>query len=91
MSENTFSDSLVCCGGEVGVVRAFPQGDEECDPVGGEPARVVISCLENISSVGELAVFAVVRWSLVCWCQVSEDGRLGYMNGRVVLVDDVDS
>ena len=45
MSENAFSDSLVCCGGELGLSRAFPEGDEECDPVGGEPARVVISCL----------------------------------------------
>ena len=51
MSENVFPDSLVCCGGELGVSRAFPEGDEECDPVGREPARVVGVRLENISAV----------------------------------------
>jgi hypothetical protein len=47
---------------------------------------VVIACLENISSVDETSVFSVVRCSLVCWCQVSKNSRLGYMYGRIALL-----
>ncbi len=87
MSEDAFSNSLVCFGGELGVSRTFPECCHKCDPVGLKPAGVVVVRLKYIPVIVEAVVLGVVRVN--CCCQVIEKNLWWDMYGQVVQVDDV--
>ena len=89
MSEDAFSNSLVCFRGELGVSRTFPECCHKCDPVSRKPAGVVVVRLKYITVIVEAVVLSVVMVN--CCCQVIEKNLWWNMYGQVVPVDDVSS
>ena len=89
MSEDAFSNSLVCFRGDLGVFRTFPECRHKCDPVSRKPAGVVVVRLKYITVIVEAVVLSVVMVN--CCCQVIEKNLWWNMYGQVVPVDDVSS
>ena len=89
MSEDAFSNSLVCFQGELGVSRTFPECCHKCDPVGLKPAGVVVVHLKYMAAIVEEVVLSVVMVN--CCFQVIDKNLRWNMYGQVVPVDDVSS